>query len=598
MKRVMLLILMLAATRVAAAADVKIDAPSVVWVDDAFRIQVEVTWSDAHEPPVLPDVPGLVVEGEPELSEGTFQASINGRRIFRRTSTYTFSVRASAVDSYMLPAFIVEADNQQLRTRALLIRAVQGEAEELAFARFVTKRDRYYVGESFEVTLEIWIQEYTDDLVRYDWAIEDSWNSVDLRSSKWGSFAGAVQNVLSSNPRRPFSDPVAPGRVETRVDPDGTTSTWHVFPFTGVARPRSAGPLELEPISVRVEYPESLVRNPLGRLTVRARAIRVAAMPPEVEVVEPPREGRPAIWSGAVGRFGVSATATPVSISVGDPITIEYRITDLDESGGLDGVQVPPLDEIPVLDDFTVPDEPLAGEVRGRVKLFEFTARARNDTVDALPAIPFAYFDPELGQYEMVASEPVPLNVMASEVISFEDAVGGVANNRDPAADILTETGGVMHANAVGADLLASATPFRFSPLHAALVGVPPVAVLMGLVGTGIVRRRRADPAGARRRKAATLALGRINAAGADAAEAGSAVCDYVADRLGRAPGSVTAGEVAELLHEAGVDEAVVRDVAACVRDADLARYGGGGGDGTVDRAQAAIAALEEARWS
>ena len=60
----------------------------------------------------------------------------------------------------------------------------------------------------------------------------------------------------------------------------------------------------------------------------------------KIKVLPLPAEGKPANFSGAVGDFSISATATPNELSVGDPIAVDITI---DGSGNFDALNPPSL---------------------------------------------------------------------------------------------------------------------------------------------------------------------------------------------------------------------------------------------------------------
>ena len=76
-------------------------------------------------------------------------------------------------------------------------------------------------------------------------------------------------------------------------------------------------------------------------------------------------------------------------------------------------------------EDFRVPPETLAGTARGNQKRFTQTIRAKRADVKEIPAIEFAYFDPQAGQYAVARSEPIPVLV---SVVERDEKAAGVLN--------------------------------------------------------------------------------------------------------------------------------------------------------------------------
>ena len=58
----------------------------------------------------------------------------------------------------------------------------------------------------------------------------------------------------------------------------------------------------------------------------------------DITVVPLPIDHQPADFSGAVGQFSLSASATPVKVSPGEPVTLKLIVTG---NGNFDRVQCP-----------------------------------------------------------------------------------------------------------------------------------------------------------------------------------------------------------------------------------------------------------------
>lgn len=69
------------------------------------------------------------------------------------------------------------------------------------------------------------------------------------------------------------------------------------------------------------------------KLVVKSQEVKIKALPL-------PAEGKPATFSGAVGDFSISATATPHELAVGDPLAVDITI---DGSGNFDALNPPAL---------------------------------------------------------------------------------------------------------------------------------------------------------------------------------------------------------------------------------------------------------------
>jgi hypothetical protein len=193
-----------------------------------------------------------------------------------------------------------------------------------------------------------------------------------------------------------------------------------------------------------------------------------------------PTVGRPADYRGAVGQYQIATDAGPTHVKSGDPINLLIGISG---TGPMELVQAPPLAELPKLSaDFKVPNEPLAGFVKGDRKIFQTTIRPRKPGVAMVPAIPFSFFDPTTAKFETVWSKPVSITVEKAEMLALDSVVhsggsdGASPKSNQPAATTADTTSLAVFT---GESLLASQQPWALDlRLLVTLLVVPPLAVL------------------------------------------------------------------------------------------------------------------------
>lgn len=120
-----------------------------------------------------------------------------------------------------------------------------------------------------------------------------------------------------------------------------------VYTFRSVLTALHAGELRVGPASVELLYDVMDERRntpglPFGMFmgmgeprknTIRSQEVKVRVLPL-------PAEGKPASFTGAVGEFNLSATATPTQLTVGDPLAVDLVI---EGTGNFDAVEAPAL---------------------------------------------------------------------------------------------------------------------------------------------------------------------------------------------------------------------------------------------------------------
>jgi hypothetical protein len=205
-----------------------------------------------------------------------------------------------------------------------------------------------------------------------------------------------------------------------------------------------------------------------------------------VKVLPLPGTGRPADFSGAVGRFEVSSEAAPAQLTAGDPMMLRLKVSGQGNfnrvySSGLaasaEWKTYPP----------SVQFAPTDSAGYGGTKTFEEAVVPLKAGQEKIPAIMFTYFDPDTRQYVTRVTTPIAIgvapgsgdsSVAASPASPAGSASSLSANTSAPElAPNKVETG----------NFVSSLQPVLFAPWFITVQGVPVMALIAGL----FVQRRR-----------------------------------------------------------------------------------------------------------
>jgi len=141
--------------------------------------------------------------------------------------------------------------------------------------------------------------------------------------------------------------------------------------------------------------------------------VTIAVKPFDLEVRPLPDEGRPASFSGAVGRFTFDVEARPTDIALGDLITLTMTIRG---DGYLENVVAPQLTSESGFKVYP----PRITEERPGWKVFEQIVIPLATNVLAVPALEFSYFDPQTDSYQCITRGPFFIRYHARETTKFE----------------------------------------------------------------------------------------------------------------------------------------------------------------------------------
>ena len=568
--------------------------PRVLAVGEQGELTVIVRGARRPAPPPIP----VTVGGLQLRSVGSEQriSIVNGQR--DEALVYRYVVTALKEGEFHIGPIRYEVDGQRLEVPAVAVQVVAGAAargglrslSDALFAELRAERTNPYVDEGFDLVLSIYFRGVNLDR--------------DL------NLAGLPESGLQFQRWEEL-----PAGREARND-----RLYEVRRFRTRVRALAAGAYRLAPqlrVNLRIERRDRR-RSPFddffsgfpdlpGFGRVERQPLDLPVEPVEITVRPLPAEGRPASFSGGVGRFNFDAIVEPTTLAVGEPLTV--RMT-LEGEGNVDTLPAPSLNVGP---NFRAYEPQLAAREsdpagrRGR-RVFEQVLIPRDETAVEIPAVEFSYFDPRAEAYRTIARGPFALTLTPATNV-FSHIVASPAPGATPAVRV------------EGSDLVYLKTQVsrwrRSDDLrwyrHRFWRGYPWVMALLAAAAGWYDVRRRAragDIARVRRERAPRAARTGLRRAEA-AARAGDraaffdavweALTAYFGDRLNLPPGEVDAGRV---IARAGdtAPEVWRNEVERLFGECEAARYAGPAAPApdyaaTLARLRAALRQAERLPW-
>jgi len=305
----------------------------------------------------------------------------------------------------------------------------------------------------------------------------------------------------------------------------------------------------------------------------------VNSQPLNLTVLPLPEEGKPSGFYGLVGRYTISASATPTRVNVGDPITLTIKI-----GGGkyLKPVEWPALEQISELaDNFKIPSEKASPTIKNGYKIFTQTVRAGNDEVSEIPSIPLAYFDVDKGKYEVVETEPIKLEVSPTKILTNADLEGRDFDLTPVNSEVEAIKKG-LSANYGDIDAL---TNQRFSPLATAIspgylvIWAGPMAMLVLSALIKFFTHTTPEKIVAKRKRtAAAHAISQLKQIASVGEEKrhellSSVLKEYLGERFDRIAGSLTSNDCFGIIAEAIKDSEIANRYKEIIANCEAARY-------------------------
>ena len=259
-----------------------------------------------------------------------------------------------------------------------------------------------------------------------------------------------------------------PGRLFTR---QAGNRSYDVHVFARALFPLTPGVHDIA--AARLEYAVPLSSS----IFAREESHTARSQPHRLVTLEPPAEGRPPDYHGAVGRLGVGARLDTVQPRVGDPLLLTLIVR------GVGNVSLFPRPELRIPWARAVP-----GPERVRVdssavlisgaKEFDWVLTPAHPGPHEVPAIRYPYFNPYTEQYEVAITSPLGVRVRPGGLA----ATVADAGEDDARLSIRRTWRGPL------------APPIAVSPVFWAGIVLAPIPVLLVRARRGVRPVRRTGP--------------------------------------------------------------------------------------------------------
>ena len=572
-----------------------------IFVGETIDFQVEIRNSENPSPPdtsTLQEQFKIVPNGDQSRNQST-TLIVNGRVSEEIVLSHVYLYRLTPKVAGDLTIHSVKAtiDGNELSSRPLTLRVLGAELQDLVVAEIKADRQTIYPTQPFTISLKVLIKPLPESdespllpLRRQPPQLQISW--VDIPDGlTTGDTSGWLQPLMSQNDAgfrineisastgsffggsRPavFSLPQV---RETRNGLDGQPINYFSYELARQFTPEKTGRYEFGPALVKGTFVDGVN----GREYQGRKLVAIAAAV-SVEVREVPTP-RPATFTGGIGEFFVAASANPVRLRVGDPLTLNLEFGRGSQAGSLELISAPDLSAIPeITENFEIIDRAPTGRVDGDVKKFAYGLRPKRAGV-SLPALTLTNFDPTTEAFTEVSTEPIALEVAEATSLSTDELVGAISPTGNK--EIRKSDFGIFQNITDPTELQND--DVRLTDWLPVVGGLWCIS-LCSVAGVIIHRRRSNDSVGQRRSQARKVAQSRLTAAGqletdGESREAlrqiRAALLGFVADTQNLVAEGLTAADVGRTLQKAGVSDVDEREMTQLLESLESAEYGGG----------------------
>ncbi len=383
--------LLLAAGVVAAQAQVSVTASlsqNQVAAGDQVQLTIQIRGANR-----LPQQPDLVIPRLEINPSGASQATqIDGNtgqvQIF---ATYTYMVSAESPGDYEIPALDVTIEGQVYKTEALKLKVTAGNpavnpADDpfRPILKLETTKSEVYESEVVGLTITLMIHQ-----------------GVNIRELPFPTLP-RENFAMKRFQRNPDNGPI-----------QFNGALYRAFYFRTSVSAIKAGELVLGPAEVKMdlEVPDgSGRRDPFGFMNAKLKNYKIKSEPLMIKVKPLPETGKPANFSGAVGKFTTQIQAQPLKVVQGDPIAATLYVNGV---GNFESLAAPAMEASDGWRQYAakqVQENRTTGLDPGSVVYSQVLIPDKVQT--QIPSFVLNFFNPDSGQYEVARTDVIPVQVI------------------------------------------------------------------------------------------------------------------------------------------------------------------------------------------
>lgn len=561
----------------------KASAPGQVIVGKPF--QLTYTVNQRSRDFRAPEFTEFDVLSGPYTSTSSSTSFVNGRRTSSFEQTYTFMVMALQAGTFTIGPATVKVDGNQVQSNGVRIQVLPEDQQaqqsnqssavshqdsqssqssqtssENLFVRTIVSKTKVHEQEALMLTYKLYFA------------------NVDVaqltNNTKLPEFTGFLKQEFDQS------------EIQTELEHYNGRNYRTATLYRTILYPQHSGDIKIDPARfeavLRVQTQQRVrsifddffgtYTNVTKTLTAPGVTVHVSALP----------SGKPAGFSGGVGKFTLTPSISQTELQANDAVTIRL---DISGAGNMKLLKTPAIDwpegfepyDPKVTNNFNASASGVSG-----TKSIEYLAIPRSAGEYTIPAVKFSYFDIDEKAYKTLSTPEYTIRVKRG-------ANEPTANGQEPIAISYTQK----------EDIKQLGTDIRYIDTKAPKVTnnksqitnynhiwlwyvIPLIIALVLLVvlrkqikeASDITRMKykRANKVAQKRLKSAAAAL-KANDANTFYAAIETAAWSYLSDRLSIPTADLNKENIASLLRQKGVSDTLIGDVMNVLSTAEFARY-------------------------
>lgn len=397
------------------AQKIEVNAPKDVEVGRPFTISYTITGLGNSKVNISeqPSHDGLELLYGPATSRNSEINYINGRVTSSSSLNYTYTFLATDRGNFKISGLRLELnDGRTLLAPTKSIQAFPETTRQLDVRQGLNPRKQYHY---LAIVDKRSVYEQEALPITYKLYAQSNFSLVETREPAYDDFIS--QNLKADGVTQIVREEYK-GHLYNTVEI-----------YKELIYPQKSGRLVIPSNKATIQIPLEADDNPfLGQLIDRT----LTTQPISIEVKPLPKSSQPDDFSGAVGQFSVQSNISTQTPKTNEAFSLKYtlkgngnlKMAKLPEINFPSGLEIyPPTDQI---------EENPLGQAITSTRTIEYSIIPREIGTYTLPALSLSYFDPQLGQYKKLQTNPQQIEVLPGKVMEEASQIVSTGHHQSP----------------------------------------------------------------------------------------------------------------------------------------------------------------------
>lgn len=563
------------------AADIQIQATvdrTQLEVNQIFTLTLEASGADAANVSLQPEFPASMEKFSKFLGRGGESSNIqiiNGKMSVSKSVQFNFM--ATTVGKYTIEPIQVAAGGKTYQTEFFQLEVVKGTAK----SRPAPGKTNEPIAAENSIEGNLFLKAhvnkrtvYQNEPIIVSYKIYTRVNVTSYSINKMPNTAGFWQEDFELPKQPRLTNEVLDGRK------------YAVAEIKKVALfPTEPGKKEIDPLlincDVRIQsrrrsrdFFDSFFNDPFLNRTQR---YQIASPKLTINVLPLPRKNRPQDFSGAVGKFNLSATLDKQAVETNESIKLKIKVS------GVGNIKILPNPEVEIPPDFEqygpTSSENItrkSNQISGS-KTFEYVLIPRSAGEKKIKSVEFSYFDVSSKSYKILQTPEFTINVKKGKRDVAATSGRGFSREeiRILGQDIRYIQQGTPRFSRIG--------HYYYQTAQFYLIFLSPLLLMAGAIfyrqrqnkfseNVAYARYKKANKVASERLKLAKKLMSE-NRQKEYYAEVSRALLSFLANKLNLDEAGIMTSQVEKLLSERHIKPEIINDYLACLQTCDFQRF-------------------------